>query len=388
MNGNSARSSYVSKLESFKGVNDAVKVLTGMRRCGKTSILEQYAESLKASGVPVADIIYLDFEKRSGQDYSDSVKLDALLAGKVAKDRQTYLLLNNILAVRDWNQSILRMLSFGRCDIYLVAPRLADISDGLSEFRSDVRLEEIKVYPLSFKEYLEMYPSDDVEARFLDYAKYGGMPEVDPSFGERVCDAQLEGIYNTIVLNDLVLKNKDDPRKLIAVTKYLYTHIGKQVTVGEIAKACGIMAGSAERMVSDLESAYLICRADRYDINVGNAKGHPFVLYATDNGIRDFALKYDTEYSLDLAMENIVYLELKRRGYKVRAGSVHEDGTTFTAIKGESYEFYTVVSSARSTSCEVKDIIDNANRVMLTLDRDIDMCGKAKLVNICDWLLQ
>ena len=387
MNGKLARVDYLTVLESFKDTNDVVKVLTGMRRCGKTSILEQYIDSLRKSGVPEEDIFYLDFEKRSGQDLKDRSALDSYFAGRLSKERQTYVFLNNIMCAEKWDQVVNRLLSFGKCDIYIVESLVKPIVDALSQ-HGPVNVEEIKVYPYSFKDYLEVNPSKDIDESLKAFARYGGLPEVHISRGERECDAMLEGIFNTIVLNDLILKNNDDPRKLMAITKYLYTHIGKLTSIPEIAKACGISSGSAERIVSDLEAAYLICRADRYDVNMGIKKEQPFVLYATDNGIRDFALKFDTEFSMDLAMENIVYLELKRRGYKVRAGSVHEDGTTFTAIDGDDHEYYKVVSSLDSMSCEIKDVIDNANRIVLTFDRDVnDSCGKAKVVNICDWLL-
>lgn len=381
------RSDYVSRLESLKCTNDTVKVITGMRRCGKTSILENFAKSLRDSGVPESDILYLDFEKRSGQGLSSPVSLDAYFAGRLAKDRQTYVLLNNLFTAKDWVPVLLRLLAFGKCDIYIVESSVAPIREGFADMKADVKIEEIKVYPLSFKEYLALRPNDDVDSAFRDYARYGGLPDVDPSMGERYCDALLEGIYNTIVLNDLILKNKDDPKKLVSVAKFLYTHIGEQVTIQGIAKECGISNGSAERIVSDMEAAYLICRADRYDVNMNRIRDQPFALYATDNGIRDFALKFDTEFCLSTAMENIVYLELKRRGYKVRAGSVHEDGTTFTAIMGDEHTYFKVLSSASSVSCEIRDTIDNANRIMLTMDRDIDSCGRAKLINICDWLL-
>ena len=389
MKGDLVRTEYIDKLSESKGENGTVKVLTGMRRCGKTSVLEQYVSYLRDAGVPDSDIIYLDFDKRSGQEYSDSVRLDAYFAGRLSKERQTHVLLNNICHVRDWNQSVLKLLSFGNCDLYLCEPTVGPIVDAISEFRSDVKVKEVKVYPLSFKEYVAKYPTDDVDALFRDYAVLGGMPDVDPSMGERRCDDQLEGILNTIVLHDLVLKAKDDPRTVLDVAKYVYTHIGELVSVADIAKACRISSGSAERILSDLESAYLVCRADRYDVNMGRIKEHPFVLYATDNGLRDFALRYDTEISFKVAMENIVYLELKRRGYRVRAGSVHESGVSFTALKGNDPEYYIIAPSVDvAESCGVKDIIDNGNKIMLTMDRNVPAgCGNAKLINICDWLL-
>ncbi|MDY5871627.1 MAG: ATP-binding protein [Candidatus Methanomethylophilaceae archaeon] len=378
------RASYLAALNECKGTNDTVKVICGMRRSGKTSILEEYIKQLKSSGVSDSDIIYLDFEKRSGQDLNDADKLEAYLAGKAGDGAQSYVFLNNVCRVKDWRSVLLKLITLGTCDVYVTETFSAPIHDALE----NIAVKDIEVTSMSFAEFMTAYPMEDVNTRFREYAVYGGLPGVDPSEGERVCDSDLEGIFNTIILNDLILRTKEDPEILFAVTNHLFRNVGKEMTYAEIAKACHISTSSAERYVDALESAYLVKRVDRYDVNMGMLKEHPFRLYATDNGIRNFALKYDMEIDFTVAMENIVYLELLRRGYTVRAGSVHEAGVSFTVMKDGVTGFFHVFPSVETTDSILKDEGVVGASTILTMDSGLpETMGKARLVNLCDWLL-
>ncbi|MGN1045327.1 MAG: ATP-binding protein [Candidatus Methanomethylophilaceae archaeon] len=378
------RASYLAALNACKGTNDTVKVICGMRRSGKTAILEEYIKQLKCSGIRDSDIIYLDFEKRSGQDLDDADKLDAYLAGKAGDGEQSYVFLNNVCRVKGWESVLSRLIALSTCDVYVTET----FSEPIHHALGGIKVKDIEVTPLSFAEFMTAYPMEDVNTRFREYAVYGGLPGVDPSDGERVCDSELEGIFNTIVLNDLILRTKEDPTVLFDVTNHLFRNVGKEMTYADIAKACHISASAAERYVRALESAYLVKRVDRYDVNMGMLKEHPFRLYATDNGIRNFALKYDMGIDFRIAMENIVYLELVRRGYTVRAGSVHEAGVSFTVIKDGATGFFHVLPSVEAADSVLKDEGVVGASTVLSMDSGLpETFGKARLVNLCDWLL-
>jgi len=173
------RKEYLKRLSAGRDDNSTVKVITGMRRSGKSVLLEQYAHLLKESGADPKDIISIDFEKKENQWITDKDVLNRWISENIPDDRQCYVLLDEIQNVKDWELSVSALQAMGNCDVYITGSNSKMLSSELATHISG-RYIEIGILPLSFKEYLELHPSDNVESRFSDYIRLGSLPVIDP----------------------------------------------------------------------------------------------------------------------------------------------------------------------------------------------------------------
>ena len=173
------RTDYLQILIAGKDQNDVVKVITGMRRCGKSTLLNQYVTYLNDQGVHNDEIVRINFELPENQYISDKDILNGWIIDNIPKDRQMYVLLDEIQNVKDWEMSVAGLEAKGNCDIYITGSNSRLLSSELSTHLTG-RYIEVKMQPFSFKEYLKMHPSDNIDKRFNDYLKYGGIPIVDP----------------------------------------------------------------------------------------------------------------------------------------------------------------------------------------------------------------
>lgn len=387
------RSDYLEQLHESKDATGVVKVITGMRRSGKSTLMEQFIEDLKQEGVDENHIFHMNLESFEGYDCLDPSDLRSKLR-KLPRNGTVYILLDEIQNVRDWELIVSSLETVKNYDVYLTGSNSEMLSTDLSTHLSG-RYIEIGILPLSFKEYLELHPGDR-EFRFTQYLKYGGLPDADPDRGERYSMGYLEAIFNTVLLTDMLSRMKTDDTNVIKpIARFLYSNIGNTTNTANIAKYTGLNPVTAERYVHEMESALLFYYAERYDIVGKKLLSTNGKYYASDLGMRTMALKGSGTDDMSRPLENAVYLELLRRGYTVRVGSYRDKKVDFTAIKGvNEIEYYQVTMTVLPEETKerefrsLKAVKDNFPKKVLTLDRfNLGTFDGIEVENVIDWML-
>ena len=388
------RSDYLGMLWSGKDANDVIKVVVGMRRAGKSTLLNQYIAMLIDSGVDRSSIFKLDFDTVRDQAITEKDMLNQWIIENIPDDRQTYVFLDEIQNVKDWEMSVAALQTMKLCDVYITGSNSKMLSSEISTKLSG-RYIEIRVQPFSFKEYLEMHPSDDVDKRFMDYLTYGGLPVIDPDKDPRFIEGLLEGVFNTVLVKDVLERLKtDDVSKIVSISRFLYSNIGNLTSIDSVAKATGIGNSTVSRYIEEMQMAYLFHHAERYDI-----VGKKFLktngkYYASDLGLRTVSLGASKGRDFSRPLENVVYLELLRRGYKVSVGCFRSLEIDFIAKRLDTVEYYQVcqtLGSVETYEREVrpyKGIKDNYRKTILTMDRfGLGQDEGIEVRNVVDWLL-
>jgi hypothetical protein len=388
------RSDYLHLLWSGKDDNDVIKVIVGMRRSGKSTLLDQYIEMLLESGVDRSSIFKLDFDTIEGQKIKDKDALNGWISDNVPQDRQIYVLLDEIQNVVDWEMSVAALQTMKLCDVYITGSNSKMLSSEISTKLSG-RYIEIKVQPFSFREYLEMYPCEDVGKRFDEYLLYGGLPITDPDKDPAFIDGLLEGVYNTVLVKDILARLRtDDVSKITAITKFLYSNIGNLTSIDSIAKATGISNVTVSKYVDEMLKAYLFYYAERYDIVGKKILKTNGKYYASDLGLRSASLGASKGRDISKPLENVVYMELLRRGYKVSVGSFKDYEIDFTAKRSDTVEYFQVCETLKSQETLEREmrpyrgIKDNYTKTILTMDRTgLGQEDGIEVRNVIDWLL-
>ena len=387
------RNDYMDLLYAGRCDNDVVKIITGMRRCGKSTLLDMYLDELIASGVPEEDVFRLNLETREGQLITDRFQLNEWLS-RIPEDRQTYLFLDEIQNVEGWELSVAAIGTMKLCDLYITGSNSGMLSSELSTHISG-RYVEIPMLPLSFREYLELHPSDDIEESFGVFLRFGSLPGVDPSRGERYCYDYLEGIFNTVLVKD-VLERRElrNVRKLKGVAKFLFSNIGNTTNDAAVSKGAGLNPATVDSYIDGLIEGMLFHHAERYDIVGKKLMETNGKYYATDLGVGNAALGGARSIDISRPMENVVFIELKRRGYVVRVGSFRDSEVDFTATKDGITEYYQVCQTLASPDTREREfrplngIRDNWRKTILTMDRlGLGSEEGVDVVNLLDWLL-
>ena len=394
------RELYLKKLLSLKD-QPIIKVLTGMRRAGKSTLLDLLEEAFMAAGVPKAQIIHLNFEWMALDEIRDDHQLYALLQERMRGQQTVYLLLDEIQLVEHWERAVNSLFAERRADIYLTGSNAKLLSSEIATLLAG-RYALIEVYPLSFREYLMFLPEAEREAdaAFQRYLQYGGLPIV-PGMpqDEDLIQTVLSGIYNTVLMKDIVQRNAvRDPDLLERIVRFLTAHVGSAVSTSKISgyltsqgrKTSPTTIDNYLKMLSD---AFIFYRAERYDI-----KGKQYLktqekYYIVDIGLRNALLGFHGgDYGHIL--ENIVYLELRRRGYEVGVGKLGTLEVDFVATKPGRKVYYQVSASILDETTRARELAplrkipDQYEKVILTMDRTFvkDFDG-IRNVNIIDFLL-
>ena len=384
------RRDYLEILDSFRGISSTVKVLTGMRRSGKTTVLEQFADHMRSVGIDDEAICHINLDLRVEEP--DISWLDACIRPTLERDCMHYILIDEIQDVDGWERLVSMLVARGDCDVYITGSNSKMLSSELSTKLSG-RYVEVNVLPLSFREYIELHPGD-VENRFTDYLRYGGLPMIDPDKGDRVCGLQSEGVFNTVMMKDVLSRIKGDSRRLTAICRFLYSNIGNVTNPDRISYELRIPKDTVYKYLDEIISAHLFYHADRYDI-VGkkylSSKGK---YYATDLGMRYMLLNPGGLVDTSRPLENIVFFELLRRGYKVSIGSYRDSEVDFTAMDSKEILYVQVTKTMLADDTRERElrpligIKDNYRKVVLTMDRlGLGSYEGIEVVNILDWLL-
>lgn len=388
------REDYLACLHESRAAKNVVKVITGMRRCGKSTLLEQFIGDLRSEGISDNNMVYVNFDGFEGSDFPTSAELNAMLKKKVPTDRDFYVFFDEIQNVDGWERSIAALCTLPLCDVYITGSNSKMLSGELATHIAG-RYIEIKVYPLSFREYSEFYPSVDPTSLFGKYLKYGALPEAVPERGDRFCDSYLEGVFNTVLIKDILSRVKsDDVGKITAIARFLYSNIGNRTSISSVADGAKISPVTVARYVSEMENACLFRYAERYDIVGKRLLQTNGKYYASDLGMRNTVLRGAAGADISRPLENIVFLELLRRGYTVRTGSYRDSEIDFVAIKGDSVEYYQVTMTVMPEDTRTRELRpleglkDNYFKTVLTMDRlGLGSEKGIRIANVIDWLL-
>lgn len=392
MEGTVRREGYLRQLHESQGATGVVKVITGMRRCGKSTLMDQFVDDLRSEGVPDDHIFHVNFETFEGSDIVAPETLRASLEA-MPKDGLRYVLLDEVQNVDGWERIVSALEADENADVYLTGSNSEMLSTDLATHLSG-RYIEIRMLPLSFAEFLELHPGDR-EERFSQYLRYGGLPDADPDRGDRYSTGYLEGVFDTVLVKDVLSRLKtDDVGRIRSIARFLYSNIGNGTNTAAIARGTGLNQGTVDRYVGGMGSALLFYHAERYDIVGKRLLSTNGKYYASDLGLRYMALRGSGTDDMSRPLENAVFLELVRRGYTVRVGSYRDREVDFTAMMGTGVEYYQVAPTVlpeETRSRELRSLAsikDNFPKTVLTTDRfNLGSYGGIRVVNVVDWLL-
>ena len=387
------REGYLKRLESGKDRTDVVKVITGMRRSGKTVLMQQFIRRIVGSGVPEGSIVYMNFESRKWED----IRTDSDLMEEISSRRiggRMYVFLDEVQRVKSWENVVNSLQVDADADIYITGSNAYLLSSELSTYISG-RYMELKILPPSFKEFMELHPGDR-EQRFMQYLRTGSLPIVDPDGDEMFEQDLLIGVFNTVLVKD-VLKHTgtSDVSVLEDIARFLYSNVGNITSCNSIAQALKIDNKQVKKYIKAMCEAFLIYKVERYDIRGKKLMDSLEKYYVSDTGMRNAVLGISSREDISRLVENVVYLELLRRGYEVSVGKYGDTEVDFTARKLNSIEYYQVTLSMMSESTydrEVRPfglIKDSYAKTVLSMDRFlVDIPDGIRHRNVLDWLLE
>lgn len=385
------RCDYLQMLESATGKTDLVKVITGMRRTGKTTVMLQHLEYLRARGTPEDLICYIDLDLMGKEVTSEELK--DMIQPCLEHDGLHFILIDEIQDVDKWELIVAMLVARRDCDVYITGSNSRMLSSELSTKLSG-RYIEVEILPLSFKEFMELH-GGDADERFIQYMRCGPLPSIEPERGERICRAQSEGVYNTVMMKDVVSHVSGRYDKLNTVCRFLFSNIGNVTNAERISTELGISDDTVRKYLGILIEAHLFYHAERYDIRgkkIFSSKGK---YYVTDMGMRNILVNANELHNLSAPLENVVYFELLRRGYKVFVGSFRDQEVDFTAIKMDDVRYYQVSQTVLAEEAfdreirSLKSVTDNYEKTILTMDRfNLGNFDGIKIVNVIDWLLE
>ena len=309
-----------------------------------------------------------------------------------------YIFIDEVQRLDGWEECLNRLGNEADLDVYVTGSNAFILSSELRTYLTG-REFEVKMLPLSFKEFLELNPADavnDVSRRFMDYITWGGMPAVDMRSGDRYNRQLLQGIFGDIVFKDITtrLPDKVDTLKLRTTASFLFSNVGNPTNTSKMAQGAGVDIKTMDSYLVGFLESYMFYFAQRYDIIGGKLLNSMGKYYAVDTGMRNAVLENAAGDDISRPVENIVYLELLRRGYTVTVGSYRDKEVDFTAMRDGEIELYQValtVMDDQTFERERRSLVDMKNgyrKTILTLDRiRRDPGNGVKHLNIIDWLL-
>lgn len=402
------RTEYLQRLLSWKDDN-VIKVVTGIRRCGKSTLLMQYRDCLKEQGVAEKQIISINFEDLDFEELLDYKKLYQYLKERLCADKMTYIFLDEIQKVAGFEKVVDSLYVKDNTDIYITGSNAYLLSGDLATLLTG-RYVEISMLPLSFREYCALTRMEG-EAAFAQYLNYGGLPYVAAmeKTDEKV-DIYLEGIYNTVIVRDIEdrqsRKESDTAKRKItdiallkSIAKYLASVIGSPVSVKSvtdylISNGRKVSPNTVSDYMEALRESFIFYPAERFDIAGKQILKANKKWYMIDLGLRNHILPRKN-YDLGFSLENVVYFELLRRGYQVCIGKYETTEVDFVAQKQGTLTYFQV--TANMTAQETFDremkpfynMKDNYEKIVLTLERfTVGNYDGIQVINVLDWLLE
>lgn len=393
------REAYLEDLISLKDKN-LIKVITGIRRCGKSTMFELYQEYLRCNGIEEEQIISVNLEDGDYRNIRTADTLYEYIVEKLVKDRQNYVFLDEVQQVENFQAAVDWLYVKKNVDLYITGSNAYILSGELATLLSG-RYVEIKMLPLSFKEYISAFPDNqnlaELYRNYLTNSSFPGTLELERKQDIRM---YLEGIYNTILLKDIVTRKRiSDASTLERVVEFMFDNIGNLCSSTKIANAMTsagrkISVPTVESYLASLTDSYILYKTGRYDIKGKQYLTTGFKYYVADIGLRYYLLG-TRQADQGHILENIVYLELLRRGYEVHIGKVGDAEVDFIAINSEGQEYYQVSQTVLDEQtlqrelASLEMIKDHNPKYLLTLDYTPTVSHNGiRQMNVLEWLIK
>lgn len=353
------RDNYLNKLKALKDM-PVIKVITGIRRCGKSVLLDLFKEYLIDSGVPEDRIISMTFSHGSEEEITAADVLEEV-RGKMIKGKKNYVFLDEVQMVKGWEKAVLTLFEEGSSDVYITGSNSQMFSSKLSTLLSG-RETEVEMFPFSYREFLSFTEQNDSADALSEYMRIGGFPLAvalrdRPEYAMTV----LDDIYGTIVLRDIVERNNiRNPQMLNRISMFLMRNIGNPVSVKSIMDYM-VSAGfkinfeTVDSYLGMLEEAFIFYRLKRYDTKAKEELVVNDKFYIADIGLRNAELGFRNA-DIGQFMENLVYFELRRRGYSVFVGKFNSLEIDFVAMNTERVMYYQVSYSIEDPGTREREL--------------------------------
>lgn len=392
------RKEYLDTLIHFREKN-LIKVITGIRRCGKSTLFELFQEYLKETGVLESQIISINLEDgdyNSIQTYQD---LYALVNAQLTPDTMNYVFLDEVQQVERFQKAVDSLYIKKNVDLYVTGSNAYLLSGELATLLSG-RYVEIKMLPLSFGEYVSYFGETvDINRKYAEYLTNSSFPGTLELSRKQDIRTYLEGIYTSIVLKDIVSRKRiADVLMLESVIRYMFDNIGNLCSSTKIANTMTsagrkISVRTVESYLEALTDSFILYRVDRYDVKGKQYLSTGFKYYLADIGLRYYLLG-SKQVDFGHILENVIYLELLRRGYEVHIGKMGTAEVNFVAINENGVEYYQVALSVLDESTLKRELTpldsipDHNPKFLLTMDvLPITSHNGIKQINALDWLI-
>lgn len=394
------RKEYMALLEKWRD-KKVIKVVTGIRRCGKSSLLRMFREKLLEEGVSESQVLELNFEDLDNEQYLDYKVLYAYVKKHLVKGWMNYLFFDEIQMVDNFQKVIDSLFLLDDVDIYVTGSNAYLLSGEIATLLTG-RYVEIKLFPFSFREYLTAQPDDiNLERAYRRYIEDGSFPYIlQINHDREMVREYLLGLYNTIVLKDVVSRRKiTDVMMLQSVVRFLADNIGNISVIKRISDTMTslgrkITSHTVENYVSALIDSYIFYSVSRFDTKGKQLLKTGQKLYLADIGLRN-VINGTKGGDLGHILENVVYLELARRGGEIYVGKVGDAEIDFVVIKGEYKEYYQVSLSVRDENtmnrelAPLQAIQDHYPKYLLTMDNDPEVLHDGiRQIYVLDWLVE
>lgn len=397
------RQEYMERLKAFKD-NKIIKVITGLRRSGKSVLLEMFRDELLENGVMPEQIQYINFELMKYDGVRSYKQLYDLITEKILRNKRNYLFFDEIQQVNGWEKAINSLSLEYDADIYVTGSNAYLLSSELATLISG-RYVEIKMLPLSFKEYYGYYENSgkDKTELFNDYLKYGALPQIlSLPHDERLISTFLSSIYDTVILKDVLGRNKlKDIDLLKRIFAFVCGNVGSITSANSMAKYIAneakldtsIRPATVGNILEMLENAFIVYKAQRYDVKGKEVLKSLEKYYLADTGLKNTITGYNLE-NYGHTIENVVYLELIRRGYRVYVGKCDNKEIDFVAINEQETRYFQVCETLADENTRNREIAafqgtkDFYEKTIITTDKTyVTNINGIKIVNLIDFLL-
>jgi len=392
------RKHYMDQLIGYRDKH-VIKIITGIRRCGKSTLLSLFQQYLIEDGIDPANIITINFDDYDNLSLCDPKVLHKYIEEHLAQKGTTYVFLDEIQNVPEFQRVVNSLFLRKNLDLYITGSNAWLLSGDLATLLSG-RYIEIEMLPLSFKEYVSVAGKGNLSRKYIDYIENSSFPgSLEFAGNNNGLQAYLQAVYDSVVLKDVVGRYKiADTMMLESLIRFTFDNIGNRMSTKSISNAMNsasrkIDVKTVERYLRALIDSYIIYQAKRYDI-----KGKQYLktlekYYAVDIGMRNLLLGKQ-ESDVGFILENVVYLELLRRGYQVYVGKINELEIDFVAMNQSGRFYFQVAATVRDQStlnrelAPLKSLSDNHPKYILTLDEDpdADFDGIHK-IRALDWLI-
>ncbi len=386
------RQRYMKRLQENMASFGSVKVITGVRKSGKTTLLKQFRDFVTESTDSVA--LLFEMQSASMDPYLTKEGMIGLVYPQIPEDAVSFLFLDEVNEIEEWHRFINSlMIDRPLCNIFITGSNAFLLSNELSTYLSG-KTKEIHVVPFSFNEYLLRYGSDDVQSRFHSFLLRGSLPVADPDASDDDYQSVMDGIYSTVVLKDVMDRSDKTVSsfRLKRILAFILESTGKKLSVNRIATKTKLSNDTIESYLQLLEDAFLVYRVETYSIRGKDLMSTPVKYYVVDNGLRYAALNYRAS-DMGQLLETAVYFELRRRGYNVYVGDIDGKEIDFIATKGGETEYYQVcwtLASQETMEREVRPLRSVRNhyrKTVITADplpQSLD--DGVECVNVIAWM--